>query len=847
MRYLIRLLGICLLVLIPFFACMELDFGEPPEGCGSYDLGWPDGPSDPCSGVVCPPDDNECTREYCSGGSCRSEPVTNGRSCTYDGLSGVCVEGVCGENLCKDVVCDDGDACTVGTCDYVDGTCDFTPIVCDDYETCTEDTCDPADGCVFTAVEDGTVCDGPYGMCEAGSCVAPCDLASDEEYQCPITGLENLFCCPGQEYCRDDCYVPECQTHEDCDAGNECTEEYCSGDMCRSSLAPNGTPCDFGGGGTGGSGGSGGADGGGVCVNGVCGENLCEDVLCDDDDVCTHDSCDYVDGTCHFTPVVCNDDNPCTEEICDPADGCVFTAVEDGTQCGGSSPYSPRMCEAGSCVAPCDLASNEEYQCPITGLENLFCCPGQEYCWDDCYVPECQTHEDCDDNDKCTEDLCSGGACYFTPLCDDNNECTEDLCSDGTCVNNPVVDNTQCDFHGLPGLCISGRCADAELCEQVDCSDGDVCTDDVCDPADGSCDNPIVDDGTPCDEGLCIDGKCEPFGTVFPCTEQGIRTAIATGGGPYAFSCDGLTTVKTSAEIVVDNDVILDGEGKLKLDGNQAHRVLSVAAGTTAVIRGITFTGGATESSGAGVSNRGTLILTNCTVSGNTAGFIAGGVVNGGPTGTLTLNNCTVSGNTAHSIGGVYNNGAMTLNNCTVSGNAASFQAGGIYNQVDYPNNPNSSLTLTNSTVSGNTGEFGGGILNNGNLTLTNITVSGNAANRGSGIYHLSGSTLTVRNTLVDDLCYKVSNVTITSHGHNIENPANQCDFDHPTDQVNVRAPMLGPLQNNGGPTETHALLPGSVAIDWIPDSLCAVDTDQRGEPRPGGTMCDVGAFEVQP
>jgi hypothetical protein len=213
---------------------------------------------------VCPPDDNVCTREYCSGGSCRSEPVTNGRSCTYDGLSGVCVEGVCGENLCEDVVCDD-DVCTEGTCDYVDGTCDFTAIVCDDYEKCTEDTCDPMDGCVFTAVEDGTECGGPYGMCEAGSCVAPCDLASDEEYQCPIKDLENLFCCPGSEYCRDDCFVPECQTPEDCD----------------------------------------------------------------DDDVCTDDRCDYVHGTCDFKPVVCDDDNPCTQDTCDPVNGCTFTPFED--------------------------------------------------------------------------------------------------------------------------------------------------------------------------------------------------------------------------------------------------------------------------------------------------------------------------------------------------------------------------------------------------------------------------------------------------------------------------------------------------------------------------------------
>jgi hypothetical protein len=68
-----------------------------------------------------------------------------------------------------------------------------------------------------------------------------------------------------------------------------------------------------------------------------------------------------------------------------------------------------------------------------------------------------------------------------------------------------------------------------------------------------------------------------------------------------------------------------------------------------------------------------------------------------------------------------------------------------------------------------------------------------------------------------------------------------------------VPDPMLGPLQDNGGPTMTHALLPGSVAIDRIPPSLCVdadgqpLTEDQRGEPRPGRTMCDVGAFEVQP
>jgi hypothetical protein len=98
---------------------------------------------------------------------------------------------------------------------------------------------------------------------------------------------------------------------------------------------------------------------------------------------------------------------------------------------------------------------------------------------------------------------------------------------------------------------------------------------------------------------------------------------------------------------------------------------------------------------------------------------------------------------------------------------------------------------------------------------------------------------------------------SIESGGHNIESPGDTCNFDQLTDQVDVTAEQLnlGPLQHNGGPTETHALGAGSVAIDQVPADECVdtdgapLTTDQRGEPRPetGGSMCDVGAFEVQP
>ncbi len=398
------------------------------------------------------------------------------------------------------------------------------------------------------------------------------------------------------------------------------------------------------------------------------------------------------------------------------------------------------------------------------------------------------------------------------------------------------------------------------------------------------------------------------MGGVFPCTEQGIRDAIAAGGGPYTFDC-GTEPVVTTETIVINNDVILDGEGELTVDGNQSHCVFQVETGVEVELRGATVTRGFSGGPGGGIFNSGTLTLTNSTVSentvrglsrghgggiendnngsltltnstvsGNTASGCGGGIDNNGSLtltnstvsgntaglddesscagggiyndrGAVTLTNSTVSGNTASVIsegGGIYNDrGAVTLTNSTVSGNTASGSAGGIYN--------GDTLTLTSSTVSGNTAlESGGGIVNFGAVTLTNSTVSGNTAGLGGGIYNDSDTlTLTLTNSLVNGDCFG----NIVSNGYNIESPANTCGFDQPTDQPNVTEEELdlGPLADNGGPTMTHALGPGSVAIDQIPTVDCVdaddkpLTEDQRGKTRPQGPTCDVGAFELEP
>jgi hypothetical protein len=383
---------------------------------------------------------------------------------------------------------------------------------------------------------------------------------------------------------------------------------------------------------------------------------------------------------------------------------------------------------------------------------------------------------------------------------------------------------------------------------------------------------------------------CE--GNVCRCTEAGIRAAIEAGGAdPYTFDCDGPTTVVTAAEIVIDNDVILDGEGNLTVDGDNDHRVFSVPEPepdlVTAELRGFLVTGGS-RYDGGGIANGGTLTLTNCTVlgnhesglgnsgtlrlrnsmvSGNTSDEHGGGIFNVG--GTLTLTNSTVSGNTAQYGGGGISNfgGTLMLTNSTVSGNTSA-DGGGIasgYANVTLTNSTVSgntsdeagggishdhgTLTLANSTVSGNSAPQGAGIfMVFGALTLTNSTVSGNTAgNDGSGIENIHGE-LTLTNTLVDDDCGGVISGVIISNGYNIESPGDTCGFDHGTDQVSVSAELLklGELADNGGPTMTHALGEGSVAIDHIPAVDCEVTEDQRGVMRPQGSACDVGAVEME-
>jgi hypothetical protein len=164
------------------------------------------------------------------------------------------------------------------------------------------------------------------------------------------------------------------------------------------------------------------------------------------------------------------------------------------------------------------------------------------------------------------------------------------------------------------------------------------------------------------------------------------------------------------------------------------------------------------------------------------------------------------------------------------------------------------SVTLQDLTIRhGRTTSVGGGLSNVGTLTLTQSTVHGNAATHGGGLY-LGDGRLTLTASLVAKNpdggdCWNDAS-SIISKGYNLDSDGS-CHLTAPTDQPSTD-PLLGPLQENGGPTQTHALLPGSPAIDAIPWGANGCGTtllsDQRWQarPQPSGGRCDIGAYEVE-
>jgi CSLREA domain-containing protein len=287
-------------------------------------------------------------------------------------------------------------------------------------------------------------------------------------------------------------------------------------------------------------------------------------------------------------------------------------------------------------------------------------------------------------------------------------------------------------------------------------------------------------------------------------------------------------------------------------------RIFRIDPGVTVRLTNLTIQGGRLSggSGGAGISNTGTLRLINSVVAGNSAAMGGGGIVNFGTLGgTLRLINSTVSDNSGEVGGGINNiDGTLTLTQSRVSNNNSVEVGGGINN-----NGSAARLTLTNSTVSRNSAASGdgGGILitsTTSRTTLRNTTVARNSAAQGGGGIRTSGP-LILTNSLValntapqgPDVL-KSGGVTVTARfsllgirsGSGVSDGVNGNQFGT---RSNPLDPLLGPLADNGGPTRTHALLPGSPAIDAASTPDCPT-TDQRGVLRPQGAACDIGSYE---
>jgi CSLREA domain-containing protein len=404
--------------------------------------------------------------------------------------------------------------------------------------------------------------------------------------------------------------------------------------------------------------------------------------------------------------------------------------------------------------------------------------------------------------------------------------------------------------------------------------------------------------------------------TVSGCPAGSGADEIILPAGTYVLTRTGQDeNFAVTGDLDLSSDLTITGAGAAQtiIDGNKSDRVFHILFNDpTVTISGVTIQNGdaphvvggfiegsgggiqinfatltlintvvrnnTAEELGAGIDNSGALTLINSEISGNTvSGGISllqrgGGIASVGERG-LTIIDSTISNNFAALTGGGLglDQGKTTITNSTINNNAAGEDGGGIFSFVGRPSGHlnKDPLTIVNSTISGNrAGDFGGGILNVGKLILDSVTITNNVADEnrdgmgdGGGIFN--SHSVKLKGSIIADNadnspgaeapdCYP----RLTSKGYNLVGNTKGCKIGKGKNLLGTAIspldPLLGPLQDNGGSTFTHALLPGSPAIDKG-DPLCKdqkkqlLRTDQRGITRPQGTACDIGAYEAEP
>lgn len=338
--------------------------------------------------------------------------------------------------------CDDGDPCTLDSCDFASG-CQTQPASCDDGNVCTDDVCLTGIGCEHIAnsedCEDGFDCT-LIDTCDGGQCIGglPFDLACFPEFDCIDATCDTALGCLFE------------LNDDNCDDGDVCTDELCTADAGCANPSASFLPCD---------------DGVG----------------------CTADSCDPASG-CVFSPVdaLCDDGVECTVGTCESGAGCQFEPFDelcdDGVDC------TQDFCALGAgCLAPInDDLCDDGFDCTddicdeIAGCSNFpfdpLCDDGVECTVDACSPASgCSSSADdalCDDDTDCTTDTCDATTgCSYAPnvaFCDDGDACTEDFC-----------DPAQASAATCAELGWTGGLGSAEVCGETDGPAVGPCSGDV--------------------------------------------------------------------------------------------------------------------------------------------------------------------------------------------------------------------------------------------------------------------------------------------------------------------------------------------------------------------------------
>ncbi len=335
----------------------------------------------------------------------------------------------------------------------------------------------------------------------------------------------------------------------------------------------------------------------------------------------------------------------------------------------------------------------------------------------------------------------------------------------------------------------------------------------------------------------------------------GTDTIDLTAGCIYELSLIDNTIDGNNALPSITSSIVINGNGATirRSTGaqKQAIRLFHISQGGELTLNDVTLLDGLgmwptnvtdlIRNSGGAIFNRGLLRVSNSIITENRAMLKGGGIYN---LGTMTIDTTTIDRNSANlqnipgeSGGGILNasGGSATITNSTISYNVASQSAGGIGNSGD--------LTITNSTISGNETKLSGivsgaALINAGDAVISYTTIADNIGITAGAVFS-APDTIQISNSIIANNTGGDCSYPATSpiSGPNMDSDGT-CDGFTMTDN-----PQLGPLVNNGGPTQTHSLAPSSPAIDAAVGSCPG--TDQRGEPRPSGSACDLGAYEL--